>query len=167
MTPDILHWPEHHAGLAWWIGIAISCPFWVIGTYRLIAQLPMWGAKWQLFQLGLQIEGIQTAHENTYGLVLYIAREILDYAVASCFSFGFVLVVCLFKPHAITLLNVVTTVSMSFIGVTLTVGLNLRRVVRALMSFETEVTALKDKQQRLRSRIKASTGGPSVPQIKG
>jgi hypothetical protein len=82
---EIWDFPAHHVALGWWLAAALT--FWnvaakVIG--RIVAHFSILGRRFQEDQLSKRIRNLEYLRENTNGLIRYLASDVVDIAIESC-----------------------------------------------------------------------------------
>lgn len=135
---DIWKFPERHVSLGWWIAFALaSKPIW-----RALTVLPVWGSRFRKNQRAAKIRTLETLHQNTYGLVIYLAEDLVQVAfdfAGTCVGLAFVA-----RSTSITaasvLLIICANLSSSIIGR----GLRINGVLTGLKNYEATLAQLKE-----------------------
>jgi hypothetical protein len=148
----IWDFPNHHVSLGWWLAAALS--LWNVITpvfTRIIGKISFLGRNFRSFrnkQLAMRIHNLDYLHENTNGLIRYLATDTVDIAIESswlCIAFVVLLFtvypVSIGKMFAIMAFNVGTTI----IGR----ALRIRTVLNDLRNYPKSVELLRVKFDRL------------------
>ena len=148
---EIWAFPAHHVALGWWLAAALT--FWNVAAKvfsRIVVHLSILGRRYQKNQLTIRIWNLEYLHENTNGLIRYLAKDVIDIAIESCWmSVTIVIVLIRVIPiNAGAMFGVIAVnISTSIIGR----AWRIRAMLNDLRNYPTSVELLKTKLSRLQS----------------
>lgn len=147
----VWNFPEHHVALGWWLAAALT--FWnvIIGiSGRVAGQISVFGRRFQKDQLAKRIRTLEYLHENTNGLVRYLATDFVDVAIESCANcFVFIILLVRIIPVSATAMFAIIAINISISG--LGRAWRIRTMLNDLNRYPTSVELLKAKLARLNS----------------
>lgn len=141
----IYAFPEHHVSLAWWIALLVL--FFFKSLIRLARLLPIWGKKFQRSELARKIRVLERLHQNTYGLILYLADDVVDIAIEFSWTCLMVMIISFAKGISASFLIfcVALNIGSSVVGR----AYRIRGLVRGLRDYDATLERLKNKQTEL------------------
>jgi hypothetical protein len=82
-----LDFPAHHVSLGWWLAIAITLWNVIIRNLGVIAgQLSLLGKRFRKDQTEKRIRNIEYLHDNTNGLIRYLADDTVNIAIEASWT---------------------------------------------------------------------------------
>lgn len=153
---NIWDFPAHHVSLGWWIAIAVGV--WPLFRFVLAAVRKAhaaWNRQFQASQLTAKIWWLEHLHNNTNGLMRYLAREAVDIAIEICFvltALGLSLSYLFWSKPSLTLPTGAILLGGCCLNLASTVlgrAWRVRTLLNDLHSYEVNLAKLKDKLARL------------------
>ena len=149
----IWEFPAHHMALAWWLAAALTLGNFIVRIIGGIgAHLSLLGRRYQQHELPLRIRTIERLHDNTNGLIRYLAEDLVDIAIEACWSS--IPVVLLLLPSWRT----IGSLSFMFMCVVLNIATSvvgrasrIKALLKDLKNYPESVEALKEKLSKLQA----------------
>jgi hypothetical protein len=153
---EIWDFPAHHVALGWWLAAALT--FWNVAVRifgRAAGHMAILGRRYQEDQLAKRVRNLEYLHENTNGLVRYLARDLVDIAIEACLTCGafVILLVRVIPVSSSALFGIVAiNISVSVLGR----AWRIRTMLNDLWNYPASVESLKAKIARFQSLSKPS-----------
>jgi len=135
--------------LAWWLAAGLTLGNFIVRIIaRIGAHLSLLRRRSQQHELPIRIRNIEYLHDNTNGLIRYLAEDLVDIAIEGCWS-SIVVIFLLFPSwrtsgsftFALIIWNIITSV----IGR----ASRIRTLLKDLKNYPGSVEALKEKLSQL------------------
>jgi len=148
---EIWDFPAHHVALGWWLAATLT--FWNVVAKvfgRMVGHLSILGRRYQLDQLTKRVWNLEYLHENTNGLIRYLAKDVVDIAIESCW-------ICItFVVLLIRVIPVSTGAIFGIVAINISTSVigrawRIRAMLNDLRNYPTSVELLKTKLSRLQS----------------
>jgi hypothetical protein len=153
---DIWNFPAHHVALGWWLAAALT--LWNIAANifgRAAWHLARLGRSFREDQLAKRVRNLEYLHENTDGLIRYLAEDLMDIAIEgslTCVAFIILLVRLIPGSFGAMFGIVAVNISASVLGR----AWRVRAMLIDLRNYPASLELLKAKIARLQSRSQRS-----------
>jgi len=149
---EIWDFPTHHVALGWWLAAALT-------LYNVIAQVLsgflgrvfIWSRRFKASQLQKRIHNVEYLHDNTNGLIRYLALDAVEIAIDFCWLF-IVLSVLFARIRPIPLGAALYILSFNAATIVLGRALRIRTLLNDLRDYESRLAKLQTEMLKLGQR---------------
>jgi hypothetical protein len=151
---EVWEFPAHYVVLAWWITALLT--IWNVGpTIRSLAgRVALLGRRFQKDQLAKRLRNLEYLHENTNGLIRYIAEDAVDVAVETSYLIVVLSIISVYASYSSPASPFRSCIMLAMVGINVSTSVvgrawRIRAMLRDLKNYHASVEAMKVKLDKL------------------